>query len=372
MNPPRLTTVLVTIAVLVIGLLFYSLGHAGKSPAQDGEKSLDIARYPNEPLELVDIKVNENSIKAGVKIKSRNNVNKWGRDDVKFREKDDWFKNLKIRLRNISGRPIIGLSVALYFEHPREKMYFSLNLARLETRDFRIDPLQPGEEIELQVKDELFNRRMQSMRQYGVDANVSAVSLSVDTAWFSDDLKWTRGAFSRRDPTNPNKWDAVDKPAAPGASRLRKPAGFILVGFKTLSYAVQSANTCQAAYGGETDPGCDGDYYLCVQVRQLGNGVAGTLSAFPVNGTCEYLDPSAGLTCETDTTHYILEYDPACPAPTPTPTPPPCHPSFTACNLDSDCCPGNHCNWSYGNQCYPNYSNCPDQHYQDACITAGG
>jgi hypothetical protein len=233
MNPPRLTTVLVTIAVLVIGLLFYSLGHAGKSPAQDGEKSLDIARYPNEPLELVDIKVNENSIKAGVKIKSRNNVNKWGRDDVKFREKDDWFKNLKIRLRNISGRPIIGLSVALYFEHPREKMYFSLNLARLETRDFRIDPLQPGEEIELQVKDELFNRRMQSMRQYGVDANVSAVSLSVDTAWFSDDLKWTRGAFSRRDPTNPNKWDAVDKPAAPGASRLRKPAGFIL-GLKTL------------------------------------------------------------------------------------------------------------------------------------------
>src|SRR5207244_2389920 len=99
-NPPHPTSLFVALVVLVIGLLFYSLGYAGKLSLQDGEKSLEIQRYPNEPLDLVDIKVNGNSIKAGVKIKSRNNINKWGRDDVRFKEKDDWFKNLKVRLRN--------------------------------------------------------------------------------------------------------------------------------------------------------------------------------------------------------------------------------------------------------------------------------
>jgi len=32
-----------------------------------------------------------------------------GLDTVKFKEKEGWFKHLKVRLRNVSGKPIYGL-----------------------------------------------------------------------------------------------------------------------------------------------------------------------------------------------------------------------------------------------------------------------
>lgn len=58
MTKSRLGLLIVTLVVVVLmGLLFNSLGLASKSSVNDSEKSLDIERYPNEPLELVAFKV---------------------------------------------------------------------------------------------------------------------------------------------------------------------------------------------------------------------------------------------------------------------------------------------------------------------------
>ena len=218
-----------------MGTLFYSLGHA----SQDAEKSLDIKRYPNEPLELVDLKLGQISVKNGIKFKSKEDISKWGLDNVKFKDKDDWCKKVKVRLRNLSGSPIYGLSASLYFKHPGLRMLFALPLTVTPSRDLKKQPLQPRGEIDLEVTEESFNQTMLSMKQYGVDPYVLPTSLSVDGAIFSDDFEWSRGTFLRRDPNNPGKWDAVDKPAPPGASRLKQPAGFTLISFKAVSYPPQ-------------------------------------------------------------------------------------------------------------------------------------
>lgn len=63
--------ILTLVVVVVAGLLFGSVGRAGKSATQDAEKSLDIERYPNEPLELVDIKISGQSVKDKIKVKNR-------------------------------------------------------------------------------------------------------------------------------------------------------------------------------------------------------------------------------------------------------------------------------------------------------------
>lgn len=223
MKNSRLSILFVTaLVVFAAGLLFDPIGNAHRSAAQDADKSLDIERYPNEPLELVDLKIGQNPVKNGIRFKSKDNISKWGLDNVKFKEKNDWFKTLKIRLRNVSGRSIYGLSASIYLRHPSLRMLFQTSLKQTQTRDLKQRPLQPNEEIDLEVSDGSFNDTMTTMRQHGVDPYSSPVSLSVDNALFSDDLQWSRGSFLGRDPYSPNKWDAVDKTGASWSQSVEK------------------------------------------------------------------------------------------------------------------------------------------------------
>ncbi len=95
-------------------------------------------------------------------------------------------------------------------------MGFRMLLTR--TRDLERDPLQPGDEIELEVSEELLNRTKARMGRLGLDIDLSSASFSVDSALFSDNLKWYRGVLLRRDPRDANSWNAVDEPAASGAN----------------------------------------------------------------------------------------------------------------------------------------------------------
>ena len=179
----RLLTVTVATVVLM-GTLVYSLGHA----SQDAERSLDIERYPDEPLEIVDLHIGEKSVKNGIRFKSKDNLNKWGLDNVKFKEKEGWLRNIKVRLRNISGKPIYGVSAGLYFKHSALRRIFGAPLTQKPTRDLKTQPLQPGDEIEFEVSAESFEAAAMSMRKYGLDPYEVPVSLSVDSALFGDDL----------------------------------------------------------------------------------------------------------------------------------------------------------------------------------------
>src|SRR5882672_9360062 len=96
--------ILFGILILGVGLLFYSFGVASKSSAQDYEKSLDIERNNNEPLELMDVRVSDHSVKDRIKIKVRRADG--GQDNVTFQETDEWPKRMRLRLRNISEKTI--------------------------------------------------------------------------------------------------------------------------------------------------------------------------------------------------------------------------------------------------------------------------
>ena len=128
----RLRLIMVTAVMLVLtGMLVYSVGHA----SQDAEKSLNISRYPDEPFELVDLKMGQTSVKDGIKSKVKDRRSQSVLDEVKFREKDDWFRNVKVRLRNISGRRIYSLSVSLFFQHTSSRTAFEIPLRRAQNRD---------------------------------------------------------------------------------------------------------------------------------------------------------------------------------------------------------------------------------------------
>ena len=196
-----------TVLMLLIGGISNS-ARVRQSP-QDEERSLDIERYPNEPLELVDIRIRNNSVKKEIKFKSKDDRSKWGLDNVRFKEKDDWFKNVRIRLRNVSGNTIYGISVSLFLKDMSKRMIFGISLEP-KNRNLKKHPLEKDEEADFEVKEESLNEAMSLMLQYAVDPLRTPVSLSVDSAVFGDNLLWRRGSLLRRDQNNARKWDAVN------------------------------------------------------------------------------------------------------------------------------------------------------------------
>src|ERR1700750_2224679 len=95
----------ILVVILAAGPLFASITVATRRSAHDSEKSLDIERYSNEPFELVDLRVGEQSVKSNIKITHRYAGN--GLDNVRFQETDEWFRRVKVRLRNTSDRPVM-------------------------------------------------------------------------------------------------------------------------------------------------------------------------------------------------------------------------------------------------------------------------
>src|SRR2546429_636927 len=170
---------------VLIGVLVYSLGHA----SQDTEKSLDIERHGSEPLELIDLKVGDQSVRPKIKVKFRRGDD--GFDNVRFRDTDDWSKRVRVRLRNVSGKTIVGFQAYLYFKPSGSEVLFSASFKGSKRLEQTV--LVPGDESEAEVDGGSWERAITRLTQYGAEANSAEVSLSVGIVAFSDGLQWHKG-----------------------------------------------------------------------------------------------------------------------------------------------------------------------------------
>ena len=193
--------ILTLTAIVVSGFLFTSQGFAPQS-SQAAEKSLDIERYPDEPLELVDVWVGSNSVKGAITTKSR--INGEGLDSTKFNNTTDWPKRVSLTRRNVSGKPVIGLRAYLYFKAAETGEPFQLPLEQ-ELRQ----ATAPGAEVKLVVGDRMWGLITNLIKQKGADPNLADVTLSVEAVMFTEDSQWYRGRMVRRDPASPNTWRNV-------------------------------------------------------------------------------------------------------------------------------------------------------------------
>lgn len=357
------------VVTVALCLMFASIRVASKRIMQEPEKSLDIERHLSEPLELVDLKVRERSVKSNIQAKRR--IKGEGLDTVKFKENENWFKHVQVRLRNTSGRLIYSLRVSIYFlvNSPSLRMAFELPLRAMVARDLKRQALQPGEEIDLVVTENSFNDLMEMTKEYGIDANHVQPFLSVEQVLFGDDLMWRKGTLMRRDPNNPNRWKSVDAGNL-GASRS-EPAGFKFITYKSSSYAPQGGNTrCQQSLAETEGFPCAGN---CGYTwYDLGNGVPGTSSQFPLPGKCRFNSNDEDGDCAEDTTHYLFAGDITCPEPGATPTPTPCLADGQTCSATgTPCCSGLHCDYNTS-ACTPNYGGSCDEHVADDCRAANG
>jgi hypothetical protein len=185
-------------------LLLVFTGYARKSGEQDPEKSLDIRRHADEPLELVEIKISEKSVRDKISVKSRPlDEGRRGLDTVKFQDTSDWFKRMRIRLRNVSGQTIVGFQAYLYLKPPGSEAMYGTRFTGEKQLEHTL--LAPGGEIEIMLDKESVARTLVTLKEHGWDANSAEVSFSLGIVAFGDGLEWFKGHKLRVDPDNPNR-----------------------------------------------------------------------------------------------------------------------------------------------------------------------
>jgi len=196
------------LAVLLLACTAW-LGNEAPVRAQEPDKVLEIERYPDEPLQLVELRIGTKSVKDDIKQKFKDPRSKWGIDSVKFEENDDWVKRVSITLRNTSDKPVYGVNGYLFFKPLGFPMNFSVALT--SSKALYQKPLQPGEEIELTVTPEMLNQTLENVKTHGAEVSSAVVSFSLDTVFFSKDSQWYRGKLLHPDSAVPGKWVPVDR-----------------------------------------------------------------------------------------------------------------------------------------------------------------
>jgi len=176
--------VLVFPAILLMNLVAF---------AQDGDKSLNIERYGDEPLQLVGLKIGSQSITDNL---ARHNPA--GVDTITFNQRDGWFRNVEFKLRNISGKPIYGVSSHLFFRPSETKTVYRLPLTGLTQAGQGV--LEPEDEITLIVTEQAWKLTKEILKYYDVDPDKTVVSFGVDVVQFSDNEQWSKGRMLRLDP----------------------------------------------------------------------------------------------------------------------------------------------------------------------------
>ncbi len=306
----------VTVGVLFVALAVW-LGNegsrAGSAQTQDLDKTLEIQRYPDEPVQLVDLRIGAQSVKDHIKQKFKSNSSKWGLDSVKFKEKDDWYKRVSITLRNTSDKPVFALVGFLIFKPSGYPMLFGLPLTA--SRELGKDPLLPGAQIELSVNPGLLNNTLTDMKNHGVDVSNADVSFSLDTVMYSEELRWDRGKLVRPDSAVPGKWVPIDQPVA---MKRNKPssASFLPAAFRPAAPAKAPAPvfaTCKENLNAFQGVTCSGDVSVdCIQRTDLDTSInSGTESLFQMNAPC-IMNNFSGQSCTHTTTHTRWQTDPNC------------------------------------------------------------
>ena len=204
-----------TVAVAFICLLVPGIMYAQDPRERTIEKIS--APYPGmrrgplhrEPVEFVELKVAGQSVKPG----------------ISFLADDDWLKGLTMTLKNVSGKPILGVVVRLEIQIIDPKvppfLLIDLNFGR-ETRPLKDNdekvmplPIEDGQSITLTLTDARYSSIQRTRAARGALPAINRVRMSLIFVVYDDDTAWAIGDLVRRDPGNSGSWSIIRPEAEP-------------------------------------------------------------------------------------------------------------------------------------------------------------
>lgn len=168
--------------------------------AQQNERTLKNKKWKNEPLEITDLKIKEKK--------------------VKFKEKlvgnDDWYRNLKVDVKNISDKTVVFIDLSLTFPVneavPQDVpatdhlIYGQYPPMPGETATLHLDELalKPGKMATLALKDYASTREF--LNEASKPQSIKEIEIGISEVVFDDGTKWSRGELYKRNPNAPDEW----------------------------------------------------------------------------------------------------------------------------------------------------------------------
>jgi hypothetical protein len=137
--------------------------------------------------------------------------------DKKLLVGKDWFKGLKVTVRNKSNKPINHLSLKIHFPRPKEQeneldFVETLNYGEspIPDKDSRIPvntvkAIMPGESIQLSLSDEIYETVRLILETSKYPSTIKKIRVYVSILGFSDGTLWMGDKTYRLDENNPGK-----------------------------------------------------------------------------------------------------------------------------------------------------------------------
>lgn len=158
------------------------------------------------PVEIVSISLNGKEIQPGEKIKGN----------------DDWLQGLSFTLKNVSGKPLAYVEIALRFPQPNGFVAYSLNYGvdfsrGTPRRESSPPAIQPGESLDLVLTKERYQVFLNVLAKGGASSSFEVAPYYIERVCFDDepDVIWEGGNLKRKDPNQIGKFNVIERYVLP-------------------------------------------------------------------------------------------------------------------------------------------------------------
>ncbi|HEV2860822.1 MAG TPA: hypothetical protein VGX48_07450 [Pyrinomonadaceae bacterium] len=200
-----------SVLLVAFPFVFVTSAYFQASSGQAGEEQdriIEVPSFSNEPVKISELKAKGRRVRAG----------------ERFKESNDWFKGLTIKISNTSDKPVNYVSVRVIFPRPKEqkeagRIPFGERLAYgFSPVDLKgladsgpAPSIPPGESIELILSEKYFNEYAGVLKRLAFPDAIKRIEVILQEVGFEDGLLWSGGDFWRSDPNNHNKYVPVSK-----------------------------------------------------------------------------------------------------------------------------------------------------------------
>lgn len=201
----RLSLLLAFLLVFVTSIYFQaSSGQIG----EEQDRVIKVPSFSNEPVKISELKAKGREVRAG----------------EKFKDYNDWFKGLTIKIRNTSDKPVKYVSVLVSFPRPIEQKeagrlpfgeQLTYGFSPVDTKAAEgsspTPSIPPGESIELVLSEKYFDEYTRVLKRLAFPDAIKRIELTLQEVGFEDGLLWSGGEFWRRDPNNHDRYVPLSK-----------------------------------------------------------------------------------------------------------------------------------------------------------------
>jgi hypothetical protein len=177
---------------------------------QSDEKVIDWQRHQNEPFEVSDLSVQATSVILGEKLNVRT-----------LPENRNWLKDLQFAIKNESDKQITYLAYSLIFPQAiisGGQLVYTLDVgvppSPLKSMTGNTKPLviHPEDKFKVTLSDMDLTLINKILSRSGLHlADLTRVTLRIETIILGDGMKWDGGYFYKPDTSTPGKYERINQ-----------------------------------------------------------------------------------------------------------------------------------------------------------------